>query len=179
MQLRVVKIATTVVALTLGVWGCTDEQEEMDSSLEGSETTDPAAVDDLGTPGGAALDLSQAADQGQINQYQPSPIYFAFDRSLITDSAQEELGRLVSFLQENPSAAVQIDGHCDSRGSRNYNVALGLSRANSVKRFITQRGINDARITINSYGEERPAVVGDGEAIWSQNRRAVFVISNY
>ena len=182
-MLRLLRTALPVVALTFGVWGCSDDQEELDSGLENSAETDPAnpgaGVDDLGTPGGAALDLSQAAsEQNRISQYDPSPVYFAFDKSLVTSAAQDELDRLVGFLSDNQSAAVQIEGHCDARGSVEYNIALGERRAQSVKRYLTQRGVSSARITTISYGEERPAVVGDGEAIWSQNRRAVFVISS-
>jgi peptidoglycan-associated lipoprotein len=80
-------------------------------------------------------------------------------------------------MNANPKMQIQIEGHTDERGSSEYNVALGQQRAASVKRYLTQHGIADGRITIISYGEERPAATGHDETSWSHNRRAEFVIT--
>jgi len=105
------------------------------------------------------------------------PVYFDFDKSTLTDSAKMALDQKIKILNANPSVTVQIEGHTDERGSSEYNMALGQRRAASVKRYLTQHGVADARITIISYGEERPAAAGHDETSWSQNRRAEFVIT--
>ena len=71
---------------------------------------------------------------------------------------------------------VVIEGHCDERGTREYNIALGAKRANSIKNYLVQGGIINSRVRVVSYGKERPAAVGTGEAVWSKNRRAVTTI---
>jgi len=106
-----------------------------------------------------------------------SKIYFDYDQSTLTDSAKAKLDRKIRILNANPTLAVEIEGHTDERGSAEYNMALGQRRAASVKRYLVQHGIADSRITIISYGEERPVAPGHDEDSWKQNRRAEFVIT--
>jgi peptidoglycan-associated lipoprotein len=79
------------------------------------------------------------------------------------------------YLVANPSATVMIEGHCDERGSREYNIGLGERRANTVKQFFEAEGVDPAQLNTISYGEERPEMLGHDEAAWSKNRRAVLV----
>ena len=104
-------------------------------------------------------------------------MYFETDRFDLTADAQRLLDRKIALLSANPRLQVQIEGHCDDRGPDEYNLALGNRRAAAVKRYLVEHGIADARVTIISYGEERPAAPGAGEEAWARNRRAEFVVT--
>ena len=104
-------------------------------------------------------------------------IFFAFDRSDITPEAQETLARQADWLRRYPNVTVTIEGHCDERGTREYNLALGERRAQAAKNVLVAMGIPASRISTISYGKERPAVVGSTEEAYAQNRRAVTVVN--
>ena len=125
----------------------------------------------------AAMAATQAKAKTALKTEVVNTVYFEYDKSALTDSAKHLLDRKIGILNANPSVGVQIEGHTDERGSSEYNLALGQRRAASVKRYLTQHGIADSRITIISYGEEKPAATGHDETNWSQNRRAEFVIT--
>ena len=104
-------------------------------------------------------------------------IYFDFDKSTLTPSAQDSLLRKAEWLRENPDATVTIEGHCDNRGTNEYNLALGDRRAESAKAFLVDLGIDASRLTTISYGEERPVDPRNNEEAWSKNRRDHFVVN--
>ena len=104
-------------------------------------------------------------------------VFFAFDRSDITPEARRTLERQAEWLKRYPNVTVTIEGHCDERGTREYNLALGERRATAAKNVLVALGIPANRITTISYGKERPAVVGSNESAWAQNRRAVTVVN--
>ena len=104
-------------------------------------------------------------------------IYFDFDKSTLTPAAQDNLLRKAEWLRENPDATVTIEGHCDERGTNEYNLALGDRRAESAKAFLGDLGIDPARLTTISYGEERPVDPRHNEEAWAKNRRAHFVVN--
>ena len=104
-------------------------------------------------------------------------IYFEFDKSTLTPLAQDNLLRKAEWLRENPDATVTIEGHCDERGTNEYNLALGDRRAESAKAFLTDLGIDSTRLTTISYGEERPVDPRSTEEAWEKNRRAHFVVN--
>jgi peptidoglycan-associated lipoprotein len=104
-------------------------------------------------------------------------IYFEFDKSTLTPLAQDNLMRKAEWLRENPDATVTIEGHCDERGTNEYNLALGDRRAESAKDFLTDLGIDAVRLTTISYGEERPVDPRSMEEAWEKNRRAHFVVN--
>jgi peptidoglycan-associated lipoprotein len=104
-------------------------------------------------------------------------IFFAFDRSDITPEAQEILARQADWLRRYPNVTVTIEGHCDERGTREYNLALGERRAQAAKNVLVAMGIPASRISTISYGKERPAVLGSTEEAYAQNRRAVTVVN--
>jgi peptidoglycan-associated lipoprotein len=104
-------------------------------------------------------------------------IFFAFDRSDITPEAQEILARQADWLRRYPNVTVTIEGHCDERGTREYNLALGERRAQAAKNVLVAMGIPASRISTISYGKERPAVMGSTEEAYAQNRRAVTVVN--
>jgi len=104
-------------------------------------------------------------------------IYFGFDRSDITAESRQVLTRQAALLNQNPSWAVTIEGHCDERGTVEYNLGLGERRANATKQALIALGVAAGRISVISYGKERPAVIGHNEQAWAQNRRAVTVVN--
>jgi len=105
------------------------------------------------------------------------PLYFETDRSDLTAESRALLDNKLELLRRYPRLAIQIEGHCDERGPDEYNLALGNRRAATVKRYLVDRGIADERVSIVSYGEERPAVAGNSEEAWSRNRRAEFRVT--
>lgn len=108
--------------------------------------------------------------------FENEDIFFAYDSSALTPQAQDILRKKATFLKANPNVKVTVEGHCDERGTNEYNLALGESRARTSKAFIVDLGIPAARIATISYGEERPLVRGSMEEAWAKNRRAHFVI---
>lgn len=110
------------------------------------------------------------------NRFLNENVYFDFDKSVLSDQAQELLKEKAMWMRANPDASVVIEGHCDERGTNAYNLALGERRAESAKTFLVNLGISGARMTTISYGEERPVDMGHNEEAWAKNRRATFVI---
>jgi len=103
-------------------------------------------------------------------------VLFGYDSYELDAEAKAILARHAQWLQQNPGVRVTLEGHCDERGTREYNLALGDRRANSAKNFLAAQGVDVARLSTISYGKERPAVEGTDEAGWAQNRRAVTVV---
>jgi peptidoglycan-associated lipoprotein len=104
-------------------------------------------------------------------------IYFDYDASSIRGDAKTALDAKLAILRANTGLQIRISGHADERGSDQYNDALGQERAASAKRYLTDNGIDAARISIVSYGEQRPSMTGADESAWSRNRRAEFEIT--
>lgn len=103
-------------------------------------------------------------------------VHFAFDSFLLDPEAERILGEKAAWLQDNANVGVQIEGHCDERGTSDYNLALGERRANAVQQYLTVLGVDSGRLSTISYGEEQPLDPGHDETAWSRNRRAHFVI---
>ena len=103
-------------------------------------------------------------------------IHFDFDKSDIKSNDAGTLDQKVAILQANPALRIRISGHCDERGSAEYNLALGNRRGNKAKEYLVQHGIDAGRIETVSYGEERPIAQGHDETAWSQNRRDEFEV---
>ena len=104
-------------------------------------------------------------------------VFFDFDKYNVRPDAQETLKKQAAWLQKFPATIVSIEGHCDERGTREYNLALGERRANAVKDYLSALGIARTRMKTISYGKERPVALGHDEAAWSQNRRGVAVLT--
>jgi peptidoglycan-associated lipoprotein len=121
----------------------------------------------------AEQEARQKAEQAR-DQFVNEKLYFGFDDSSLTPEARNVLRAKVQWLRANPDQCVLVEGHCDERGTDEYNLALGSRRAESVKDFMVKAGIDASRLTTISYGEERPAVAGRNEDAWAKNRRAEF-----
>jgi peptidoglycan-associated lipoprotein len=114
--------------------------------------------------------------QSAREMFENEDILFEFDSASLSVEAQEILRAKAAWLRENPGARVTIEGHCDERGTNEYNLALGDRRAFSCKSFLVDLGIADSRLTTISYGEERPLDSSSTEDAWAKNRRVHFVI---
>lgn len=106
-------------------------------------------------------------------------VFFPFDSSALSQHSKDTLGKQGDWLKSHPHIKATIEGHCDERGTREYNLALGERRAEVVKKFLAHHGIESSRLDTVSYGKERPAVIGNNEDAWKQNRRSVTLITNY
>jgi peptidoglycan-associated lipoprotein len=128
---------------------------------------------------GAGSGLGAAAP-GSKNQFETEigdRIYFIVDQSGLTPEGQGILTRQAQWLQQYPNVTVQVEGHADERGTREYNISLSARRATSAREFLIQQGVVGSRISSIAYGKERPAALCDEEQCWNQNRRAVTVIT--
>lgn len=103
-------------------------------------------------------------------------VFFEFDRSNLEPEARGTIERWARWLKQYPNVTVTIEGHCDERGTREYNLALGERRAAAAKNFLVSLGVGARRVATVSYGKERPALLGSNEAAWAQNRRAVMAV---
>ena len=120
-----------------------------------------------------------ADDQGWVladpsgNRLNMPIIYFAYDSDLLVPSETANLDRIAAYMSDKPTLGLLIEGHCDQRGTEEYNRALGERRANAIRAYLAGKGIPDERMKTISYGEDKPAVQGSGESVWRQNRRGV------
>jgi len=105
-------------------------------------------------------------------------VFFATNKSVLTTAARDTLRKQAAWMRKNKDVTVTLEGHADERGTREYNLALGERRANSVKDYLMTYGISGGRISVISYGKERPVNNGSTPLAWSQNRRAVTVKAN-
>lgn len=103
-------------------------------------------------------------------------VFFEYNSATLGDNAQKTLARQAQWLAANPSVVITVEGHCDERGTREFNLALGERRAAAVKNYLLSLGVDRSRVSTISYGKERPEELGSNEAAWSKNRRAVTVV---
>jgi peptidoglycan-associated lipoprotein len=115
--------------------------------------------------------------QSDLEQNVGDRVFFAYDSSTLSSEGQSTLQRQAAWLKQYPDVSVTVEGHCDERGTREYNIALGERRATATKKFLNSLGVSSKRISTISYGKERPAVVGSDESAFSQNRRAVTTVT--
>ena len=177
MKLSILKLIP-VLALSLVFAGCSSMGEKADGTdAEGTG----AEVSEAGQDGAQTSGASEGGawtgnplDNPDSMLY-TKVIYFDYDISEVREDFRDVVIAHGDFLAANPSATVTVEGHCDERGSREYNIGLGERRANTVKRLLMAQGAAESQIITVSYGEERPEALGASEMSWAQNRRAVFV----
>jgi len=162
-------VALLAVSLTTG---CQTKKPQPDdaSVAAGAE----AGVD--GTPTVVDKELVTdplGSDSGRIEGL--NTVYFEFDQARLTAEARRTLAENAEWIKNHPGLTIQIEGHTDSRGSIEYNLALGERRAKSVKTYLETLGVDPKRLTIISYGKEKPIAHGENEEAWAKNRRANFV----
>jgi len=133
--------------------------------------------DDLVSPDSISADQNNLGDSDSGKAMGLNTVYFDYDSFLLTGTSKKVLEQNASILKSNDSVKIQIEGHCDQRGGIEYNIALGEKRANAVKKFLNDMGINSDRVATISYGKERPIDSAENEAAYSKNRRANFAIT--
>jgi peptidoglycan-associated lipoprotein len=143
------------------------------AACETAPTDKNGANGNGGAQGGSGYDNGS----GELSRGVPDRVFFDFDSSVITSEGQATLQKQATYLRSKSGLNVTVEGHCDERGTREYNLALGERRASAAKNYLVSLGVDASRIQTISYGKERPAVTGSDESAWSQNRRAVTVTS--
>lgn len=151
-----------------------DAPEQVETSAdEGADTETYSAPEEpeISAEELAAQNAREAAMKEQAALREVRTFYFDFDQALVKTEARAPLSAHAAFLSANPAARIVLEGHCDERGTKEYNMALGESRANAVSRFLVVNGVSKSQIEVISYGELRPANAGHNESAWAQNRR--------
>ena len=142
--------------------------------ISGCETIGGSSSSD--SPSYEYGDSRQANLQGYLQNEIGDRIYFETDKHNINSASAFTLESQANWLKSTPGFQIIIEGHCDERGTREYNLALGERRANSVKEFLVSLGVEPGRVTTISYGKERPSAEGSTSESWAENRRAVTVV---
>lgn len=158
---------TTLMVALLAV-GCASNKPK-------NSQDDAAATGVDAANAGLSLELNGDSDSNRAGGLQT--VYFAFDSSNIEGETKIALQNNAEYLKANTNVDVQIEGHCDERGGRQYNLALGERRAKAVRDYLVALGVESKRLSTISYGSERPKAEGSDESAWSQNRRANFVVT--
>ncbi len=180
-----------VVGVSLVAGGCAAKKPRSDAGAGTSVPADASA----GAAGSAAGASSANSGAGAVTTvtppsndgFGPGPsgellskrvLYFAFDRDELRSEDQALVAAHAKYLVGNPSVKVRLEGHTDERGAREYNIGLGERRAQAVRRALMLQGVGEQQLSTVSFGEERPAVPGDDESAWSQNRRVEILYAN-
>ena len=164
---------TMVLTIAVVVADCSRKRNP-ETDTRGRSELPPAVVDVPDRGRDVAAEEERMARERAMESVR-EPIYFDFDQSDLRPEAREILNVKAEVLRRYPDIRIRIEGHCDERGTVEYNLALGERRAEAARAYLIDLGIDPDRITTVSYGEERPAVEGSNEAAWSQNRRDEFI----
>ncbi len=176
-------------ALALAFTGCKYDKSGEDGDATGSDVATVGAggaggavgndIDSIsGSDGVPATELKfdQDPNYARCTDVEFAPVYFGFDASNLAGGEMAKIEAVASHLQSHPNRVVIVEDNCDERGSNEYNLSLGELRAISIRDYLVSLGIAANRVQTKSYGEEKPAVSGSGEAVWSQNRRGEFAV---
>ncbi|MFD2236117.1 peptidoglycan-associated lipoprotein Pal [Aureimonas populi] len=162
-----------VLAAALLVTGCANRNQTLPDNAAGLGLGGPGGMGGAGGMGGSAAPGTSQDFTVNVGDR----IFFDTDSSSIRADAQATLARQAQWLNQYPSYAIVVEGHADERGTREYNLALGARRAAATRDFLAAQGVPANRMRTISYGKERPVAVCDDISCWSQNRRAVTVLS--
>lgn len=181
-------VGAALLLISLGLGACKKKQVVV-APVPTAPTTAPAiddaaarrareafVRDSIARANAAAAASAGAAEAANLRAILEAPVLFEYDASDVTDAARASLDAKLPILRTNSAIRIRISGHTDARGSDEYNLALGLRRAASTRKYLSDRGIAVTRIDIVSFGEERPAATGDDDTAFAKNRRAEFEI---
>ena len=160
----------TIISVAVLLAACASEPEEFQASQSAGLAIDLASETSVG------VDAADPKSQEWLVVNVGDRVFFDYDKSNLTSEDQDTIEKVVAWMQTHPEVTLTLEGHADERGTSEYNLALGERRANSVRRYMEALGIDGSRLSVISYGNERPAVLGSNELAWEQNRRAVFVV---
>ncbi|MGE4131770.1 MAG: peptidoglycan-associated lipoprotein Pal [Bdellovibrionales bacterium] len=166
-MLKRVSLITVAMVSVMMVAACKSKPKTPETPVGGTEggTMDPNISSQQ-------MAWSEGSDSGKIDGL--SSVNFDYDSSTLTTDSRRKLAENAEWIKAH-KATIQVEGHCDSRGSTEYNIALGERRAKAVKNYLVSLGIDSKRMTVISYGEEKPIAMGDTESDYAKNRRANFV----
>ncbi len=177
-------LISLVAAFALVVSGCSKVEKnppnagqklESSAAKQAKGEGGPEAVGAGAVKEGTVVEKGLQEKEGEECALREFPnIHFAFDRYDLNDEARRILAEIAEYMKRCPDITLTIEGHCDERGSNEYNLALGWKRANEAKRFLVTLGVDPSRITTISYGEEKPLCFEHNEACWAKNRRDHF-----
>ena len=165
-----------VLAIVLAVGACSRKKPPTTDI-----TTQTTAADTASIPPPEEVDRAAELRAARIEEARliiAEKIFFDFNSSEVKPEYREVLARKADVMNEFPEISIRVEGHCDDRGTVEYNLALGERRAQAAKDDLVNAGLDPDRINTISYGEERPAVEGSGEEVWAQNRRDEFVVTS-
>ena len=169
--------SAALVATLLLLGACeTPGEEKADTSGGGGSAVTTTTTQDK-APAMAKDEGAATGSQEDLVLNVGDRVFFEYDSSELQAPAREQIERWAGWLKQYPANTVTIEGHCDERGTREYNLGLGERRADSVRRYLIQLGISSDRVANISFGKERPVCVTSEEGCWSQNRRGVMVIN--
>ena len=189
--IALVAVAFFVAACETASQTTTDSSGESSSSTAASSASTSSSSGSSGSSGSSSSSSSSSSgsasssSSGMTDKASAeealaeigNTVYFGYDSSALSADAEATLMRQAAFLNANPALTVTLEGHCDERGTREYNLALGERRGSAARDFLLAQGVDSARIRVVSYGKERPAVSGSSEGSWARNRRAATVIN--
>lgn len=176
-MIRTTRLFALAVLAPLALGACKKKQPPAPTP---QPVVEPVAPPTRATPAPTPVDnsaIEMAARVAAARAVVLSTIYFEYDSDDLRDDARTSLDEKIRVLNANPQLRIRISGHCDDRGSDEYNIALGRRRSETAKRYLADRGIDPSRIETTTFGRERPAVQGSGEDVWSKNRRDEFEIT--
>ncbi len=161
-----------MLAASLALSACASKPKDLPPNPGTASTTGPVSG-----AGGAQVGGPAPGSQADFLAFTQGDdtVYFDTDRFNIDSADAAALQRQAEWLRRYPAARASIEGHCDERGTRDYNLALGERRANAARAFLVSLGVDGSRLVTISYGKERPVALGSNEQAWSQNRRAVTI----
>lgn len=151
-----------------------EQPGEDEAAIKAREAAEKARQEELARQ--RAIEEERLKEEAR-DKFLNEDIHFDFDSSTLTAEAQKILTKKAEWLMNNPDAKSTVEGHCDERGTNEYNLALGDRRATSAKTFLVDLGVSASRLTTISYGEERPVDSGQNEEAWAKNRRCHFTIN--
>ena len=169
--------ASEIDAIATGASGSSASTSTASSGSSDSSSSTSSSTSSSGASSESATTYSYDTDPKTALIKVGDRVLFGYDSSELDSDAQELLQDQVAWLKQYSDVSVIIEGHCDERGTREYNLALGEKRAQAVKNYLISLGISSDRVSTISYGKERPAVVGSNDGAWAQNRRSVTIVN--
>jgi peptidoglycan-associated lipoprotein len=190
---KILNVLVIALALTMIASGCRKRPTYLTTLPNGTtiNTADPGSAGSIPDANTKGSDMTTdpfkdgtpmndpANHQGWIEnaeQFKANTVYFEFDSSAVRGADQSQVAAVADYLKANADAAVRVDGHCDERGTEEYNRSLGDRRAIAIREELIRLGVAATRVDTTSYGEDRPAMTGSGEGVWSKNRRGEFIL---
>jgi peptidoglycan-associated lipoprotein len=173
------KKSTSLVFIVLmsavALWGC-PKKAELTSAPEEAATAKTGTAVTQTTPGATSEAEEKAKERTAAAVEGLKPIYFDFDRYFIRDDEKPVMKANAEWLKAHPTVKIKLEGNCDERGTIEYNQALGQRRSASAKKYLTDMGVSSNRISLISYGKEKPICTDHNETCWQKNRRDEFIV---